>query len=85
MYGRTYDAHRYSPLNQINTKNVNRLIPVWTFQTGVLDGFRVFAACNRRHHVSDDAVEPRLRDRLQDRLAALALSEIASAKPGAVL
>ena len=39
MYGRTYDAHRFSPLNQINTKNVNRLIPVWTFQTGVLDGF----------------------------------------------
>ena len=39
MYGRTYDAHRYSPLKQINTKNVARLIPVWTFQTGVLDGF----------------------------------------------
>ena len=39
MYGRTYNAHRYSPLNQINTKNVTRLIPVWTFQTGVLDGF----------------------------------------------
>jgi alcohol dehydrogenase (cytochrome c) len=39
MYGRTYDAHRYSPLAQINKKNVNRLIPVWTFQTGVLDGF----------------------------------------------
>ena len=39
MYGRTYNAHRYSPLNQINTKNVNGLIPVWTFQTGVLDGF----------------------------------------------
>ena len=39
MYGRTYDGHRYSPLNQINTKNVARLIPVWTFQTGVLDGF----------------------------------------------
>ena len=39
MYGRTYDAHRYSPLKQINTKNVARLIPAWTFQTGVLDGF----------------------------------------------
>ena len=39
MYGRTYDAHRYSPLKQINTENVARLIPVWTFQTGVLDGF----------------------------------------------
>ena len=39
MYGRTYNAQRHSPLDQINTKNVNRLIPVWTFQTGVLDGF----------------------------------------------
>ncbi len=39
MYGRTYDAQRYSPLKQINTKNVSRLAPVWTFQTGVLDGF----------------------------------------------
>ena len=39
MYGRTYNAQRYSPLKQINTKNVARLIPVWTFQTGVLDGF----------------------------------------------
>ena len=39
MYGRTYNAHRYSPLNQINKKNVTGLVPVWTFQTGVLDGF----------------------------------------------
>src|SRR5207253_5809507 len=39
MYGRTYDANRFSPLDQINKKNVKRLLPVWTFQTGVLDGF----------------------------------------------
>ena len=39
MYGRTYDANRFSPLDQVNKKNVKRLIPVWTFQTGVLDGF----------------------------------------------
>jgi alcohol dehydrogenase (cytochrome c) len=39
LYGRTYDAHRYSPLAQINKKNVKNLIPVWSFQTGVLDGF----------------------------------------------
>jgi quinohemoprotein ethanol dehydrogenase len=39
MYGRTYDAQRHSPLTQINKDNVGRLIPVWTFQTGVLDGF----------------------------------------------
>ncbi|MGH7223347.1 MAG: PQQ-binding-like beta-propeller repeat protein, partial [Gemmataceae bacterium] len=39
MYGRSYDAHRFSPLKQINKKNVARLTPQWTFQTGVLDGF----------------------------------------------
>ncbi len=39
MYGRTYDSQRYSGLKQINKKNVSRLQPVWTFQTGVLDGF----------------------------------------------
>lgn len=39
LYGRTYDAHRYSPLKQINKENVARLTPQWTFQTGVLDGF----------------------------------------------
>ena len=39
MYDRTYNAHRYSGLAQINKTNVARLQPVWTFQTGVLDGF----------------------------------------------
>ncbi|MHB1561066.1 MAG: PQQ-dependent dehydrogenase, methanol/ethanol family [Isosphaeraceae bacterium] len=39
LYGRTYDGHRYSRLKQIDTKNVSKLLPVWTFQTGVLDGF----------------------------------------------
>jgi len=34
----TYDNHRYSTLNQITTKNVGRLQPVWTFSTGVLRG-----------------------------------------------
>jgi alcohol dehydrogenase (cytochrome c) len=29
MYSRTYDAQRYSPLNQINKQNVNRLAQVW--------------------------------------------------------
>jgi len=39
MYGRTYDSNRYSALSQIDKKNVSKLIPVWSFQTGVLDGF----------------------------------------------
>src|SRR5437868_11187051 len=29
MYSRTYDAQRYSPLNQINKQNVARLTQVW--------------------------------------------------------
>jgi len=39
MYGRTYNSQRHSPLKQINKENVSKLRPVWTFQTGVLDGF----------------------------------------------
>ncbi|HXZ17271.1 MAG TPA: PQQ-binding-like beta-propeller repeat protein, partial [Roseiarcus sp.] len=33
-----YANHRYSALKQINTSNVNKLAPVWTFSTGVLRG-----------------------------------------------
>ena len=29
MYSRTYDAQRYSPLNQINKSNVSKLAMVW--------------------------------------------------------
>src|SRR5437660_2691025 len=29
MYSRTYDAQRFSPLNQINRQNVSRLTQVW--------------------------------------------------------
>ena len=37
-YSGTYNAWRYSPLDQINRKNVDRLVPVWVFQTGIVDG-----------------------------------------------
>jgi alcohol dehydrogenase (cytochrome c) len=30
MFSRTYDAQRYSPLNQINKQNVNQLGLSWT-------------------------------------------------------
>ena len=32
-YGMGYSQHRYSPLKQINTKNVRRLVPVWSYST----------------------------------------------------
>ena len=37
-YGGTYTATRYSPLDQINKSNLKKLVPVWTFQTGKVDG-----------------------------------------------
>ncbi|HYD73053.1 MAG TPA: membrane-bound PQQ-dependent dehydrogenase, glucose/quinate/shikimate family [Candidatus Binatia bacterium] len=33
-YGATYNAQRYSPLNQINRDNVDQLERAWTFRTG---------------------------------------------------
>jgi PQQ-dependent dehydrogenase (methanol/ethanol family) len=35
---RTYDAQRFSPLDQINTSNVGKLQAAWTFSTGILRG-----------------------------------------------
>src|ERR671919_2191182 len=32
-YG-AYDGQRYSPLDQINTSNVGKLVPQWVFQAG---------------------------------------------------
>ncbi len=38
MVRRTYDGWGYSPLQQITTKNVDKLAPVWEFSTGVVSG-----------------------------------------------
>ena len=38
MYRATYDGWGYSPLDQITPQNVKRLVPVWTFSTGVDEG-----------------------------------------------
>jgi alcohol dehydrogenase (cytochrome c) len=37
-YGRTYDAQRYSPLQQISRSNVRRMVAAWSFQTGDAQG-----------------------------------------------
>lgn len=37
-YGGQYGAWRYSALDQVNASNVNKLVPVWQFQTGDSDG-----------------------------------------------
>src|SRR5437870_7336901 len=38
MVRRTYDGWGYSPLEQVTTKNVEKLQPVWGFSTGVVSG-----------------------------------------------
>ncbi|HLF11234.1 MAG TPA: methanol/ethanol family PQQ-dependent dehydrogenase [Gammaproteobacteria bacterium] len=38
MYRRTYDSWGYSPLGQINSRNVGNLVPVWSISTGVNEG-----------------------------------------------
>ena len=38
MYRRTFDGHGYSPLDKINAGNVRRLVPVWSYSTGMLEG-----------------------------------------------
>ncbi len=37
-YGGTYNAWRYSPLNQINNSNVHKLSAAWAFQFGETEG-----------------------------------------------
>ena len=37
-HGRTYAEQRYSPLDQINETNVENLVPVWSFETGLKRG-----------------------------------------------
>ena len=38
MYRGTYNSWGYSPLDQITPANVGKLVPVWTFSTGVTEG-----------------------------------------------
>jgi alcohol dehydrogenase (cytochrome c) len=38
MYRRTYDGRGYSPLDQIKTTNVKKLVPVWTLSSGMVEG-----------------------------------------------
>src|SRR5207302_10891268 len=46
MVRRTYDGWGYSPLEQITTKNVEKLLPVWEFSTGVVSGHEAAAVVN---------------------------------------
>lgn len=46
MFRRTYDGQGYSPLDQINVKNVKDLTPVWAFSTGVTAGHEAAPVVN---------------------------------------
>src|SRR5687767_12046095 len=43
-YSGDYTGQRHSPLTQITPENVDRLVPVWTFQAGVTARGRGFEA-----------------------------------------
>src|SRR5271163_3991143 len=38
MYGRTYDDHRFSPLNQINEQTIGKLGLAWSHEFGTTRG-----------------------------------------------
>jgi alcohol dehydrogenase (cytochrome c) len=38
MYRGNYSGWGYSPLDQITPANVKKLVPMWTFSTGVVEG-----------------------------------------------
>lgn len=46
MYRRTYNDHGYSPLGQITSDNVNELVPVWSFSSGVTHNHEAPAIVN---------------------------------------
>jgi len=38
MYRGTYNGYGYSPLDKINASNVKRLVPLWSYSTGQVEG-----------------------------------------------
>src|SRR5438552_14352319 len=47
MIRRTYDGWGYSPLEQINSRNVSRLHPAWVVSTGVLNSHQAAPLVNQ--------------------------------------
>jgi alcohol dehydrogenase (cytochrome c) len=39
LYGRDFSNQRFSPLTQINSRNVGQLAPAWVYHTGIVSGF----------------------------------------------
>ena len=58
MYGRTYDDHRFSPLNEINEQTVGKLGLTWSRETrrAVLDGLTAWRCPGRPRRVHRNLV-----------------------------
>ncbi|MCO5401714.1 PQQ-dependent dehydrogenase, methanol/ethanol family [Ralstonia soli] len=46
IYGRTYNSNRFSPLKQVNTGNVKKLVPKFSYSLGTLEGQQVTPSVN---------------------------------------
>ena len=77
MYRRTYDSQGFSPLAEINTENVARLRPAWTFATGMREGHQappvvnngaMFITTPHNHLIALDAATGEQRWRYQREL-----------------
>ena len=64
-YGHSYDNQRFSELDQINRKTVGRLLPAWTYHTGIRATFQasplvadgvMYLTTPRNHVIALDAV-----------------------------
>ena len=77
MYRRTYDSQGFSPLAEIDTENVARLRPAWTFATGMREGHQappvvnngaMFITTPHNHLIALDAATGEQRWRYQREL-----------------
>lgn len=83
MYNRTYNGWRYSPLSQINTGNVGKLVPRWMFAGGGWGDQKGTPLVNNgiMFHVSIEATDPNAHPRALTKQKVFALD----ARTGALL
>jgi glucose dehydrogenase len=75
MYRGNYEGWGYSPLKQINSQNVGKLVPAWSYATGMTEGHQAPAHGQQRLHVRDHPQQPGDRPGGGHRQGAVALQE----------
>mgnify|MGYP003694485507 CR=1 FL=1 len=75
MYRGNFSGWGYSPLEQITPANVKKLVPVWTFSTGVTEGHQSPPIVNNGVMFVTTPAAAGLRAQRQDWRPALALQE----------